>query len=67
MRTHNIPSKENQKDIPIMSPDQAEQALRLTLISSNYPCLEHLFVVAKEFEPLKFGCTALYKTKQFHF
>ena len=26
-------------------------ALRLTLVSSNYPCLEHLFIVSKVFEP----------------
>ena len=31
-------------------------ALFLTLISSNYPCLEHLFMVPKVFEPFKFGC-----------
>ena len=28
--------------------------LLLTLISLNYPCLEHIFVVPKVFEPLKF-------------
>ena len=32
-------------------------AQRLTLISSNYPCLEHIFIVPKVFEPLKFDCT----------
>ena len=31
-------------------------ALRLTLISSNYPCLELIFLVPKVFEPLKFDC-----------
>ena len=31
--------------------------LELTLISSNYLCLEHLFVVSKVFEPLTSGCT----------
>ena len=30
--------------------------LWLTLISSNYPCLKHIFVVPKVFEPLKFYC-----------
>ena len=49
MRTHNI------KDIPIMPPDLA---LSLTLISSNYPCLEHNFMAPKVFEPLKFYCTS---------
>ena len=34
--------EENRKDIPIMHPDLA---LWLTLISSNYPCLEHIFMV----------------------
>ena len=29
-------------------------ALRLTIISSKYPCLEHLFMVPKMLEPLKF-------------
>ena len=27
-----------------------------TLIGSNYPCLELIFVVPKVFEPLKFYC-----------
>ena len=27
-----------------------------TLIGSNYPCLELIFMVAKAFEPLKFDC-----------
>ena len=31
-------------------------ALRLTLISSNYPCLELIFIVPKVFQPLKFDC-----------
>ena len=26
-----------------------------TPISSNFPCFEHLFIVPKMFEPLKFG------------
>ena len=28
----------------------------IRLISSNYPCLEHIFMVPKVFEPLKFYC-----------
>ena len=31
-------------------------ALWLTLTSSNYPCLEHIFIVPKVFESLKFEC-----------
>ena len=31
-------------------------ALLFTLISSNYPSLEHRFMVQKVFEPLKFDC-----------
>ena len=31
-------------------------ALWLPLISSNYPCLEYIFMVRKVFEPLKFYC-----------
>ena len=34
-----------------MPPDLA---LSSTLISSNYPCLEVIFMVPKVFEPLKF-------------
>ena len=40
----------NKKDIPIMLPDLA---LWITLISSNYPFLEHVFMIQKVFEPLK--------------
>ena len=36
-----------------MPPDQA---LSSTLIGSNYPCLELIFLVPKVFEPLKFDC-----------
>ena len=46
--------KENRKNIPILPPDLA---LWFTLISSNYPCLEHIFMIPKVFEPLKFYCT----------
>ena len=54
MRTYKyLQVKENREDTPIMPPDMA---LRLILISSNYPCLEHIFMVPKVFEPLKFYC-----------
>ena len=57
MKTHNIPSyKRKSKDILIMPPDLA---LELTLISSNYPCFEHILMVPKVFEPLKFYCIRL--------
>ena len=46
--------KENRKDISIMPPDLA---LLSTLIGSNYPCLELIFMVPKVFEPLKFYCS----------
>ena len=35
-------------------------ALCLTLINSNYPCLEDIFMVPNVFEPLKFGCSFLF-------
>ena len=54
MRTHNIPPCYIKiKEILIMPPDLA---LLSTLISSNYPCLELIFMVPKVFEPLKFDC-----------
>ena len=37
-----------------MPPDLA---LSSTLIGSNYPCLELIFMVPKVFEPLKFDCS----------
>ena len=43
--------KKNQKDIPIKPPDLA---LKSTLIDSNYPCLERIFLVPKVFEQLNF-------------
>ena len=46
--------KQNRKNIPIMPPDLA---LLSTLIGSNYPCRELIFMVPKVFEPLKFYCT----------
>ena len=47
------------KEILIMPPDLA---LLSTLIGSNYPCLELIFVVPEVFEPLKFDC--IYKGSQ---
>ena len=40
-----------------MPPDLA---LSSTLIGSNYPCLELIFMVPKVFEPLKFDCILFY-------
>ena len=40
--THTFMLKKIEKIIPIMPRDLA---LLLTLISSNYPCLEHIFMV----------------------
>ena len=34
--------------------------LWLTLISLNYPCLEHIFMVPKVFETLKFYCISIF-------
>ena len=42
-------SNENRKDIPILPPDLA---LWLKLISLNYPCLDHTFMVPKVLELL---------------
>ena len=54
MRTHNIPScLGNRKYIPTMPPDLARG---FTIISSKCPCLEHIFMVPKVFDPLKFYC-----------
>ena len=53
MRTHIILSHENGKDIPIRPSDLA---LSSSLIGSNYPCLELIFMVPQVFEPLKFDC-----------
>ena len=44
-----------------MPPDLA---LWLTLISSNHPCLEHIFVVPKAFEPLKFYCIIIFRANK---
>ena len=52
MRTH-IMLKKIEK-ISLLYPPAL--ALRLILTSSNYPCLEHIFIVPKMFEPLKFYC-----------
>ena len=48
-------------NIPIMPPDLA---LWLTLISSNYPCLEDIFMVLKVFELLKLGSIYAYYMMQ---
>ena len=61
MITHNISTyrkkkKKTKRKFAIMPPDLA---LLLTLISSDYPCLEHIFMVPKVFEALKFGCTVM--------
>ena len=54
MRTHNRPPCFIKiKEILIMPPDLA---LLSTLIGSNYPCLELIFMVPKVFEPLNFDC-----------
>ena len=45
------------KYIPIKPPDLV---LWLSLISSNNPCLEHIFMVPKVFEPRKFYCIVRY-------
>ena len=42
--------KENRRNISIMFSDLAQT---VTLISPNYPCLEHIFMVPNAFEPLK--------------
>ena len=55
-RTTYVNIKENKKKIPIMPPDLA---LWFKLISSNIPCLEHILMVPKVFEPLKFYCIFL--------
>ena len=58
MRTHNLlPCYRRNKEILIMQPDLA---LLSTLIGSNYPCLELIFIVPKVFEPLKFDCIFLF-------
>ena len=54
MGTHNIPQCNIKiKEILIMPPDLV---LLPTLIGSNYPCLELIFMVPKVFEALKFDC-----------
>ena len=62
MRTHNIPPCYRKiKEILIVPPDLA---LLSTLIGSNCPCLELIFMVPKVFEPLKFDCIFIYSTKE---
>ena len=60
MIAHNIPSCYRIKEILIKSPDLA---LLSTLIGSNYPCLELIFMVPKVFEPLNFDCTFRLRAK----
>ena len=50
MRTHNIPSYLRKSKI------YSYYASGPGAISSNYPCLEHISMVPKVFEPLKFYC-----------
>ena len=41
--------------------------LSSTLIGSNYPCLELIFMVPKVFEPLKFDCIWSVNKKSYQF
>ena len=50
----------SRKDTPIIPPGLA---LLSTLIGSNNPCLELIFMVPKVFEPLKFYCICLWKSE----
>ena len=60
MRTHNIPSYyRKSKENLILPPDLA---LSSTLIGSNYPCLELIFMVPKVFVPSKFYYIILWLT-----
>ena len=59
MSTFNIYSTyhyftEDRKDIPKLSSFPPDPALRLTLSSSNYLCLEQISRISKMFEPLEF-------------
>ena len=61
MRTHNMPScYKKSKKILIMTPDLA---LSSTIIGSNFPCLELIYMVPKVFEPLKFDCIIFIRSK----
>ena len=44
----------------------SDLALLSTLIGSNYPFLELIFMVSKVFEPLKFDCTSHLELKPKH-
>ena len=55
MRTNNIPSCKRKSSKYLIKPP--DLPLKSTLIGSNYPCLELIFMVQKVFEPLKFDCT----------
>ena len=61
MSTHNIRLYyRTPKRYPtIISIMYSGMALIITLRGSNYRCLEQIFMVPKEFEPLKFDCTRL--------
>ena len=48
----------------IMPPDLA---LLSSLIGSNYPCFELIFMVLKVFEPLKIDCNCLYISENLSF
>ena len=58
MRTHNIPSYYRKSKRSLFIPP--DLALLSTLIGSNYPCLELIFMVSKVFEPLKFDCISVF-------
>ena len=59
MRTHNIPPYFIKiEEIFILPPDLA---LLSTLIGSNYPCIELIFMAPKVFESLKFDCIRMGK------
>ena len=58
MRTHKLPSYERKSKI---YPSYASQPGNMVkLISSKYPCLEHIFMVPKVFQLLKFYCTCFW-------
>ena len=54
MRTHNIPSCYRIVKAVLIMP--SDLTLLSTLIGSNYPCLELIFMVPMVFEPLNFDC-----------
>ena len=52
MNTQYIIMLEKLKEISLLCPFPGA----IILISSNYPCLEHLLIVPKVFELLRFNC-----------